>query len=179
MWLPTLPWLLADCSPAFFAHRRLRIYYFFTTTTTFLLTWQQRILGHAYCVSCCLRSVNALFLLLEYMWSLCFFSYFWSLIVTARMSTLQQNIIIHVDYSLQSENVVKCKQIKFLITGDILFSWNARTLCPQSPWWFIFATKMRWKMACEIKNYYTVIYNVVSHSVWLISRTYHRMRTRE
>ena len=51
-----------------------------------------------------------------------FFSYFWSLIVTARMSTLQQNIIIHVDYSLQSENVVKCKQIKFLITGDILFS---------------------------------------------------------
>jgi len=43
------------------------------------------------------------------------------------MSTIQQNIVIHVDYTLQSENVVKCKQHEFLIVCDILFSWSART----------------------------------------------------
>ena len=46
--------------------------------------------------------------------------------MTARMSTLPQNIIIHVDYSLQSENVVKCKQREWLILVDILFSLYAR-----------------------------------------------------
>jgi len=43
------------------------------------------------------------------------------------MSTMAQNIVIHVDYSLQSENVVKCKLIARLIFGDILFSWNTHT----------------------------------------------------
>jgi len=43
------------------------------------------------------------------------------------MSTIQQNIIIHVDYSMQSENVVKCKLTALLSFGDILFAWKART----------------------------------------------------
>jgi len=56
-----------------------------------------------------------------------FLVYFRFETVTAMMSTLPQNIIIHVDYSLQSENVVKCKQCECLVLDDILFSWNART----------------------------------------------------
>ena len=43
------------------------------------------------------------------------------------MSTLPQNIIIHVDYSLQSENVVKCKQCDYFLVTTFLFLRNART----------------------------------------------------
>jgi len=53
------------------------------------------------------------------------------------MTTIQQNIVIHVDYTLQSENVVKCKQRECLIVGDILF-WSARTYAPRelSNWYW-------------------------------------------
>jgi len=55
-----------------------------------------------------------------------FLAYFRSQSVISIMSTIQQNIVIHVDYTLQSENVVKCKQHECLVVRDILFLWHAR-----------------------------------------------------
>jgi len=47
------------------------------------------------------------------------------------MSTLPQNVIIHVDYSMQSENVVKCKHYENVWSSATFCSRGTRARMPQ------------------------------------------------
>jgi len=49
------------------------------------------------------------------------------------MSTLPQNVIIHVDYSMQSENVVKCKHYENVQSSATFCSRGTRARMPQGP----------------------------------------------